>query len=179
MRCFLFLFVLLIGSTSSFAIEIEVLKISTGENGDVLVKFNKATHMPVGASDERAEVLGVNLSLFGPPRIELAWHYVVRFKAGSVPTRIRVEDETQAPNRLELESTQPALQQARWVGESSRMAFTREMSDHLQAKDDWFSMRKFTIDYAVGTQSILHQAVLLTSKKRMEFLHELMREPTP
>lgn len=173
MRYF-FILVLMLCSYSSFADEIQEIKVPTAEDGVVLAKFNKTTRMPVGASDERAEVTGVLLSIFTGNPLEWTWTYLVRFKTDIAPTHIRIEDESQRPNLLEVENAAPILKESTWVGEAQHQPLTKDVFDYMQSKGNWFYMRKFIIEFADGKKSVLHQPVIYSQAARIEILKKAM-----
>lgn len=167
---------LMFATISSSASEIEEIRVPTGEDGDVLAKFDKSTRLPRGASDDRAEVTGVYLAVSSGSGLQWTWVYSVKFKEGIVPTVIRVEDESQAPNLLEVEDRHPMLKGLNWIHESPKKPFTKEVFDYMQSKGTWFYMRKFIIDYPDGSKSVLHQPVLYTQAARIEILQTMMHK---
>lgn len=152
--------------------------VPSADDGIVTVKFSESTRLPIGASDERAEVTGVNFSVEPRPndetKLHSSWKFSVKFKGAAQPTAIKVINETEKPSVVEIDSKNLALREGTWVGILEKKPVSRQFFESITAKEPWYRLYKFVITYANGTQSVFHQAVIYEQATRVSMLKTAM-----
>jgi len=173
-RC-LVCFALLAGSGVVHG-EVREMTLPTAEDGDIVYRVDNVSKQALNAKDDRAETLPVALSFAprtpgGPPQ----WTFVhrVRFATGAKPVSIRVESENRKPVTVEVEDRKPALDRGVWIGTVAPIDFDRFWAGKIAAKDPWMLQRRYTIVYADGRKSVLHQLSVLTTERRAEMVQTM------
>lgn len=154
------------------------MKLPTAEDGEVVYRVDNVAKQAENAGDDRAEALPITL-VFAPrtPGGPTQWTfaYRLRFAAGATPTSIRIETENQKPLVLEVEDRKPVVKAGQWSGTHAPIEFTRAWAEKITASDPWLLQRRYTITYADGRKSVLHQLSILTTEGRAQMLETLKR----
>lgn len=165
-------------SAAAFAAQAEVrdMKLPTAEDGEVTYRVDNVAKQALNAKDDRAETLPVTLA-FVPRKAgsPMQWTFVyrVRFAGNAKPASIRVETENRKPVVLEVEDRSPALKAGVWSGSIAPIEFNRFWAEKIAAKDPWMLQRRYTITYADGRKSVLHQLSILGTEGRAEILESM------
>lgn len=156
--------------------EIRDMKLPTAEDGEITYRVDNAAKQALNAKDERAETLPVTLAFVprtpGGP-VQWTFLYRVRFTGKSKPVSIRVETENQKPVVLEVRDDKPVLKSGTWSGTTAPVEFNRFWAEKIAAKDPWMLQRRYTIAYADGAKSVLHQLSILTTEGRAQILESM------
>ncbi|HET9651996.1 MAG TPA: hypothetical protein VFP36_07390 [Usitatibacter sp.] len=152
------------------------MKLPTAEDGEITYRVDNVAKQALNAKDDRAETLPVVLA-FVPrkPNAPMQWTFVYRvsFSGKVKPVSIRVETENQKPLALEVEDRKPALEAGLWSGSVAPIEFNRFWAEKIAAKDPWMLQRRYTIVYADGRKSVLHQLSILTAESRAQILESM------
>jgi hypothetical protein len=165
--------------------EIKDIPLPTDADGEVVYQFDTVTKLPRSARDERAEIMAVSFAILPKePGAAAFWTmvYGIKFSDVVAPTSIQIEVTNKGFGAVELTDGQPTLTSSTWSSTSARHELTRQWFEKMTAKDPWFLQRKFTITYADGKKSILHQMAIITNTMRFrvleKFLGESISEPS-
>lgn len=155
------------------------MKLPTAEDGEVVYRVDNVAKQAMNAKDDRAETLPVS-TIFLPRTSaglpKWTFLYKVRFAPGVKPVSIRIETENAKPVTLAIDDRNPRLKDGVWEGTiAPPLEFNRAWAEKIAAKDAWMLQRRYTIAYADGRKSILHQLSILTSERRAEMLQTMAR----
>jgi hypothetical protein len=158
--------------------EVRDMKLPTAEDGEIVYRVDNVAKQAANAKDDRAETLPASTAFL--PRtpgggMQWAFVYRVRFAPKAKPVSIRVETENQKPVTLELEDAKPQLRDGAWAGTAAPIDFNRFWAEKITAKDPWLLQRRYTIVYADGRKSVLHQLSILTTEGRARMLETMSR----
>ena len=166
----------LIAASSGAAAEVREMKLPTAEDGEIAYRVDNVTKQAENAKDDRAETLPVTLS-FVPrkPNSPVQWTFVyrVKFAPGPKPTSIRIESENQKPVTTLIDDTRPQVPGGVWTARLEPIEFNRAWAEKIAAKDPWFLQRRYTITYADGRKSMLHQLSILTDEARAKLVETI------
>jgi hypothetical protein len=154
------------------------MKLPTAEDGEIVYRVDNATKQAANAKDDRAETLPVSLAFLPrAPGGGMQWTFVyrVRFSGSAKPVSIRVETENQKPVTLEVEDRDPKVKSGIWAGRVAPIDFSKFWAEKIAAKDPWMLQRRYTITYADGRKSVLHQLSVLTTEGRAQMLETMNR----
>lgn len=161
----------LVAASSGVAAEVREMKLPTAEDGEIAYRVDNVTKQAENAKDDRAETLPVSLA-FVPrkPDAPVQWTFVyrVRFAPGAKPRSIRIESENQKPVTKLIEDGKPVLKGGLWTGTLEPVPFDRAWVEKISAADPWFLQRRYTVTYADGRKSVLHQLSILTREGRAQ-----------
>lgn len=161
---------LFLAATGAVA-EVREMKLPTAEDGEVAYRVDNATKQAENAKDDRAETLPVSLAFLPrKPDAPVQWTFVyrIRFASGVTPKAIRIDSENPKTLARLIDDTKPALKGRVWTGTLDPLDFDRAWVQKISANDAWFLQRRYTITYADGRKSVLHQLSILTKEGRAE-----------
>lgn len=157
--------------------ELKELKLPTAADGEVRFLVDTDTKLPVGAADDKAQVVTAALALLtkgkGQP-VQWTWQYQIKFRTGVRVKSITIEDERDAKINLLIQDDKPNIEGNVWSGSEKSFELTKEFFTAMQAKDSWVMIRRITITYDDDVQSKLHQLIVETQPMRMKLLDDLM-----
>ena len=166
----------LVAASSAAIAEVREMKLPTAEDGEIAYRVDNLTKQAENAKDDRAETLPVALT-FVPrkPNAPVQWTFVyrVKFAPGAKPRSIRVESENQKPLTRLIDDAKPVLKAGVWTGTLDPIPFDRAWAEKIAAKDPWFLQRRYTITYADGRKSVLHQLSILTDEGRAKLVETM------
>ena len=177
MRVLLLVFFLL--PLSSFA-ELKEYKLPTAADGQVSYFVDTETRLPIGVSDQYAEVITAALSLYTNRKptqpLSWTWSYTIKFKTGVKVKSVLIEDEQRSELRTVIKDESPLMSYNIWSGEEELKELNEEMFQLMNAKGPWIQQRKITINYEDGSKSTLHQLIAESQAKRVALLDNLNKK---
>jgi hypothetical protein len=172
----LLLLALVFGSINANA-EINEFKLPTAEDGVIGFNINADTKLPVGAADDKTQVITAAL-VFLPKKpgepLQWSWKYELKFKPSTIVKSVKVEDEKGEQLQLLIKDESPSLQEDIWTGFEQPKEFSKGMFDAMNSKEVWMLLRKMTVTYGDNVQSKLHQMVIQTQPMRVELLEKTL-----
>jgi hypothetical protein len=97
----------------------------------------------------------------------LAFTFVVQFKPGSVPSRISIEDVTEAPILPIYEDKAPKLEKNNmWGAVSSPISPHDEHINWLLTLDNSVRVYRFTVKLADGSTHVVYKSVFLSAQMK-------------
>lgn len=154
------------------------MKLPTAEDGEIVYRVDNVAKQAMNAKDDRAETVPVStifLPRTSPGLPRWTFLYRLHFAAGAKPVSIRVETENAKPVTLAVEDRNPRLKDGVWEGTSAPLEFNRTWAEKIAAKEPWMLQRRYTIVYADGRKSVLHQLSVLTTERRAQMIESMSR----
>lgn len=152
--------------------DVRQIKLPTAEDGEVVYQVDTLTKKPMGARDDRAEVVNIAVSVMPKPsaaRPDVFFVYGIKFKGGAMPRSIAVYAEERKPLTLELTDAAPALRGDTYTAMVAPRNMDEAAWQRIASEPALILQKKFVITYADGEERTLHQLAVLTNPVRLAF----------
>jgi hypothetical protein len=150
--------------------DVRQIKLPTAEDGEVVYQIDAVTKKPMGAKDDRAEIVNVSLNVMpklAATRPEFFFVYGIMFKGGATPRSIAVYAEEGKALTLELKDAAPTLRGDTYTAMVAPKGMDEAAWKRMASEPTLILQKKFVIIYADGEERTLHQLAVLTNTVRL------------